>query len=388
MAKVKIADLSTISGAVDSADLLVLVDASDTTDSAEGTTKKVTSANLLGAGINAAFGNLTTTGTTTLGDSGDATTVNGTLGVTGAATFSSSVNNLGINTTSTSTTIYSNYILYKNTGGDFYIGQESSSAGGFFTGSSAYASVFYSNTAQEFIIGGVRRLQIASTGAATFAGTLGVTGAIKTSSHNLVNEASVLKFSQESNAVSQIVAYGATTGTAGTLNIKMKSSDASVDHNAISIANTGAVTMAGTLGVTGLLTVDANIKFPATQVASADANTLDDYEEGTWTPTGSSGVNATGITWSFGKYTKIGNKVTLSCEFNLTVTSSNLLTYLTLSGIPFVPSSTQNGISALNNNIRCGFSQITTSYLYAFYPVPSAVVAGVEVGAINISYLT
>lgn len=27
-----------------------------------------------------------------------------------------------------------------------------------------------------------------------------------------------------------------------------------------------------------------NIKFPATQAASADANTLDDYEEGTWTP--------------------------------------------------------------------------------------------------------
>jgi hypothetical protein len=26
------------------------------------------------------------------------------------------------------------------------------------------------------------------------------------------------------------------------------------------------------------------ITFPATQVPSADANTLDDYEEGTWTP--------------------------------------------------------------------------------------------------------
>ena len=103
MAKVKIADLSTISGAVASGDLLPFVDVSDTTDSAEGTTKKVTSANLLGAGINATVGtlvvnstlgvtglatfvNLTTTGTTTLGDSGDATTVNGTLGVTGNLT--------------------------------------------------------------------------------------------------------------------------------------------------------------------------------------------------------------------------------------------------------------------------------------------------------------
>ena len=29
----------------------------------------------------------------------------------------------------------------------------------------------------------------------------------------------------------------------------------------------------------------AGITFPATQSASTDANTLDDYEEGTWTPT-------------------------------------------------------------------------------------------------------
>lgn len=57
-----------------------------------------------------------------------------------------------------------NYIRFKNTGGDFYIGQESSVAGSFFTGSSAYASVFYGTTAQEFIIGGVRRMTIKATG--------------------------------------------------------------------------------------------------------------------------------------------------------------------------------------------------------------------------------
>ena len=28
-----------------------------------------------------------------------------------------------------------------------------------------------------------------------------------------------------------------------------------------------------------------SVAFPATQSASADANTLDDYEEGSWTPT-------------------------------------------------------------------------------------------------------
>lgn len=34
----------------------------------------------------------------------------------------------------------------------------------------------------------------------------------------------------------------------------------------------------------GLITTAGQIKFPATQNASSDANTLDDYEEGTWTP--------------------------------------------------------------------------------------------------------
>ena len=36
------------------------------------------------------------------------------------------------------------------------------------------------------------------------------------------------------------------------------------------------------------------IAFPATQSASSDANTLDDYEEGTWTPTYSGSTSGTG----------------------------------------------------------------------------------------------
>ena len=50
------------------------------------------------------------------------------------------------------------------------------------------------------------------------------------------------------------------------------------------------------------------ITFPASASASSDANTLDDYEEGTWTASygGSSSSSHTGI------YTKIGNKVFVS----------------------------------------------------------------------------
>lgn len=64
--------------------------------------------------------------------------------------------------------------------------------------------------------------------------------------------------------------------------------------------DTGAFT---TLSASGLISANGGqIKFPATQNASADANTLDDYEEITWTPTGN------GITFSSasGQVTKIG----------------------------------------------------------------------------------
>ena len=53
------------------------------------------------------------------------------------------------------------------------------------------------------------------------------------------------------------------------------------------------------------------IRFPATQNASSNANTLDDYERGTFTPGVTFGGGNTGLTYTFqaGRYTKIGNTV-------------------------------------------------------------------------------
>ena len=53
------------------------------------------------------------------------------------------------------------------------------------------------------------------------------------------------------------------------------------------------------------------LKFPAAQVASADANTLDDYEEGTFTPTviGTSTAGTATYSLQQGRYTKIGRLV-------------------------------------------------------------------------------
>ena len=52
------------------------------------------------------------------------------------------------------------------------------------------------------------------------------------------------------------------------------------------------------------------ITFPATQVASSNANTLDDYEEGTWTPV-LTGTTAVSYANQIGTYTKIGRLVTV-----------------------------------------------------------------------------
>ena len=53
------------------------------------------------------------------------------------------------------------------------------------------------------------------------------------------------------------------------------------------------------------------IKFPATQVASSDANTLDDYEEGNYTATitGSTTAGTQTYAGQAGRYTKVGNVV-------------------------------------------------------------------------------
>lgn len=60
------------------------------------------------------------------------------------------------------------------------------------------------------------------------------------------------------------------------------------------------------------------IAFPATQNPSSNANTLDDYEEGTWTPviTASAGT-FTSVAGS-GTYTKIGRAVHITVSINIT----------------------------------------------------------------------
>jgi hypothetical protein len=128
------------------------------------------------------------------------------------------------------------------------------------------------------------------------------------------------------------------------------------------------------------------IAFPATQSASSDVNTLDDYEEGAWTPSSIVGTNLTGVSWSAGNYTKVGRLVTLIGYANCTVTSSNTLTYLAMTGAPFTTGIATSGSAFLNNNVRSGTSQISSASVYTFFSAASAPVAGAEIIQLSITY--
>ena len=95
---------------------------------------------------------------------------------------------------------------------------------------------------------------------------------------------------------------------------------------------TGNATASGTLTSTGLITASAGVAIGGT----GSANTLDDYEEGTWTP----GINYAGnnanatMSQTSGTYVKIGRQV--FCSFMLYISNKNGGTGdVFLTGLPF-----------------------------------------------------
>jgi hypothetical protein len=118
------------------------------------------------------------------------------------------------------------------------------------------------------------------------------------------------------------------------------------------------VTASSTIGVGAATpsTSGAGITFPATQSASTDANTLDDYEEGTWTPTLTAGTSGTiSVTTTIPRYVKIGRLVTCTGLISITSVSSPSGD-LRINGLPFATASDNRNVGAVQYN---GF--LTTS---------------------------
>ena len=128
---------------------------------------------------------------------------------------------------------------------------------------------------------------------------------------------------------------GAFTGNGGGLDIRTANNYAVIsdgDGNPlISTANSQTVALKGAVPNSG-----TGITFPASQSASSDANTLDDYEEGTWTPTlrGDSTAGTYTPANIKGYYTKIGNQVTCWASFTLSAATGGS-GYAQFGGLPF-----------------------------------------------------
>jgi hypothetical protein len=144
---------------------------------------------------------------------------------------------------------------------------------------------------------------------------------------------------------------------------------------AITINSSNNVALAGNIGLGGATptTSGTGITFPATASASTNANTLDDYEEGTWTPV----ITAqTGTITSYsaeGKYTKIGDLAYVWIYYNISDVGTGADNCF-ISGFPFTAKTTTSNIPftgvGRNSSNNTGVIQIdgnATAGLVALY---------------------
>ena len=121
-----------------------------------------------------------------------------------------------------------------------------------------------------------------------------------------------------------------------------------------------------TVKSTGIVELTAGLKFPASVNASSDVNTLDDYEEGTWTPTLLDYDLNPNMSQTYGirqgSYVKIGEVVFIWALINITGRGSmDTSDRSHIGGLPFTPVSTPTGLngpfifhSAAGMNITAG----------------------------------
>jgi len=172
------------------------------------------------------------------------------------------------------------------------------------------------------------RLQVEGTTDATQRIIVGGTG--NTSSYKLNYNGSEVAFVQNyQNSEFQIGTTVSAWMGFNTNNTERMRIPAAGGVQAVSIISVGNATPAST---------GAGITFPASRSASTDANTLDDFEEGTWTPTcvSSSGTITTVGTVG-GTYQIVGSRINAQGFANIT-TNGTGSGVIRLGGLPTNPS--------------------------------------------------
>ena len=129
-------------------------------------------------------------------------------------------------------------------------------------------------------------------------------------------------------------ALASSSGATGTLTFSTAAATtlverARIDSSGMFLVGTSTANASG-----AKLQTSDGLTFPATAVASADPNTLDDYEEGTWTPT-----QDTFDTWTTPTFTATYTKVGRVVHLNLYQTGGTVgwSALDSISGLPFTP---------------------------------------------------
>jgi hypothetical protein len=108
-----------------------------------------------------------------------------------------------------------------------------------------------------------------------------------------------------------------------------------------SLAGSAGMVFDGTKISFGGVSVSPNgVSFPSSQPSLSDPNTLDDYEEGTWTPNITSNNGAGTFATASGSYVKIGRQVTIWFMVDNGASQGGVTQYVT--GLPFSVGSIQN----------------------------------------------
>lgn len=144
----------------------------------------------------------------------------------------------------------------------------------------------------------------------------------------------------------------------------------------LSVSGTGKFGTTVGVGAATPAASGAGITFPATASASSDANTLDDYEEGTWTPTWTGLTTSGSSLKNTGYYVKVGRIVyyTVFLQYSTSIATTQGTTYHTL---PFTMAYSSANMASNESNGAVNYSGIGLTY------VGTAVAYVPTVGATN-----
>ena len=341
MADLKISELTNLTAADPVSDMLPIVDVS-ATPPASGSTKRISINNLLSSSPTAS-GALTVTGLVTAGSATitGAATVGTTLGVTGVSTFAAGTAALPAITTTgdTNTGIYypaADTVAVTTGGTERWRVNSAGQVGIGVTPSASWNADF-----KALQIGSANYFYVAAQNTAASRGSL-LWNAIGSGDEAFVYGSTGDPANRYMVGSGLFAWYTAAAGTAG---------------NAISFGNAKM-----TLNSVGNLTLDAGnlimgtsgkgIDFSATSEGSGTMTSelLNDYEEGTFTPTVTS-VGGTGIVYvavgDTGTYTKIGRLVTFTV--NLYGTYTGTFSYVRIA-LPFTVGAVNDSVNGFNGS--------------------------------------